>query len=85
MSPIISPLETIMAFAWEPIGTKFAYIHGDNQKVSVSFCDVKEGKIDVISKFCVLVLHDYFIILHNNSSIITIRLCYFWLLKCIHV
>merc|ERR1712038_1912448 len=35
--------ETVHAFSWEPIGTKFAIVHGDSQNNSVSFYGVKKG------------------------------------------
>ncbi|PSN32301.1 Eukaryotic translation initiation factor 3 subunit B [Blattella germanica] len=36
--------EVIHAFAWEPIGSKFAIIHGDGPNISVSFYGVKTGQ-----------------------------------------
>jgi len=35
--------EPISAFAWEPIGHKFAIIHGEQNNMSVSFYGVKKG------------------------------------------
>lgn len=35
--------EPIHAFAWEPIGCKFAIIHGEVPTVSVSFYEVRFG------------------------------------------
>ena len=35
--------ETVHAFSWEPVGTKFAIVHGDSQNNSVSFYGVKKG------------------------------------------
>lgn len=35
--------ESIHAFAWEPIGSKFAIIHGDQPNICVSFYGVKTG------------------------------------------
>merc|ERR1719357_2462040 len=35
--------ETVHAFSWEPIGTKFAIVHGDSQNNNVSFYEVKKG------------------------------------------
>ena len=44
-------LETIIAFAWEPNGSKFAVLHGEAPRISVSFYHVKNnGKIELISK-----------------------------------
>ena len=41
--------EPVHAFAWEPLGSKFAVIHGDSQSLNVSFyqaggepCDAEE-------------------------------------------
>ena len=36
--------EPIQAFAWEPIGSKFAIIHGDQHNINVSFYGVKQGQ-----------------------------------------
>jgi translation initiation factor 3 subunit B len=36
--------EQIQAFAWEPVGSKFAIIHGDQHNISVSFYGVKQGQ-----------------------------------------
>lgn len=35
--------EPIIAFAWEPIGNKFAIIHGEQNNVTTSFWGVKKG------------------------------------------
>jgi len=35
--------DTVHAFSWEPVGTKFAIVHGDSQNNSVSFYGVKKG------------------------------------------
>lgn len=35
--------ETIQAFDWEPVGSKFAIIHGDSSNTCVSFYGVKTG------------------------------------------
>lgn len=32
--------EPIQAFAWEPIGQKFAMIHGESPNINVSFYEV---------------------------------------------
>lgn len=46
--------ETIIAFAWEPNGSKFAVLHGEAPRISVSFYHVKNnGKIELISKWLV--------------------------------
>lgn len=36
--------ELILAFAWEPVGTKFGIIHGDPSNANVSFYEVKKGQ-----------------------------------------
>ncbi|ELT99648.1 hypothetical protein CAPTEDRAFT_163351 [Capitella teleta] len=35
--------ENIMAFAWEPVGTKFAFIHGEAPRICVSFYNIKKA------------------------------------------
>lgn len=35
--------EPIIAFAWEPVGSKFAIIHGEQNNMSTSFWGVKKG------------------------------------------
>lgn len=42
--------ETIQAFAWEPVGTKFAVIHGEPPSTSVSFYEVKTGQTPSLLK-----------------------------------
>lgn len=43
--------ENVHAFAWEPIGTKFAIIHGESaQSLNVSFYGVKTGQTPVLLK-----------------------------------
>lgn len=43
--------EGIIAFAWEPNGSKFAVLHGESPRISSSFYHVKNnGKIELISK-----------------------------------
>nr|CAG4640661.1 EOG090X01UY [Eulimnadia texana] len=42
--------ETVHAFAWEPVGSKFAVIHGDAPMTSVSFFEVKTGQVPVAVK-----------------------------------
>jgi len=36
--------ETVHAFSWEPIGSKFAVIHGSSQSLNVSFYGLKKGQ-----------------------------------------
>lgn len=43
--------ELILAFAWEPIGTKFSIIHGEPSSANVSFYEVKKGqKVSLVKK-----------------------------------
>lgn len=43
--------ESIIAFAWEPNGSKFAVLHGESPRISVSFYHVKNnGKIELLSE-----------------------------------
>lgn len=43
--------ESIIAFAWEPNGSKFAVLHGESPRISVTFYHVKNnGKIDNLSE-----------------------------------
>jgi translation initiation factor 3 subunit B len=44
--------EPIIAFAWEPVGSKFAIIHGEPNTMSTSFWGVKKGDAPLLlSKF----------------------------------
>uniref|UniRef100_A0A7N9IF55 Eukaryotic translation initiation factor 3 subunit B n=1 Tax=Macaca fascicularis TaxID=9541 RepID=A0A7N9IF55_MACFA len=46
---VVEMKETIIAFAWEPNGSKFAVLHGEAPRISVSFYHVKNnGKIELI-------------------------------------
>merc|ERR1712198_596602 len=42
--------ENVHAFAWEPIGSKFAIIHGEMQSLNVSFYGVKTGQTPTLLK-----------------------------------
>jgi len=42
--------ETVHEFSWEPVGSKFAVIHGDSQTHNVSFYGLKEGHTPVCLK-----------------------------------
>lgn len=42
--------EPIQAFAWEPVGSKFAIIHGESPNISVSFYGVKIGQAPSLLK-----------------------------------
>lgn len=47
--------DPVIAFAWEPVGSRFAFIHGESTRISVSFYNIKPapaGKVELISKFC---------------------------------
>ncbi|XP_006990812.1 eukaryotic translation initiation factor 3 subunit B [Peromyscus maniculatus bairdii] len=49
---VVEMKETIIAFAWEPNGSKFAVLHGEAPRISVSFYHVKSnGKIELIKMF----------------------------------
>ncbi|XP_067938024.1 eukaryotic translation initiation factor 3 subunit B-like [Watersipora subatra] len=40
--------EVVSAFAWEPVGSKFAYIHGEAPRISVSFYKIGDEKITLL-------------------------------------
>ncbi len=40
--------EPISAFAWEPVGSKFAIIHGEQNNISVSFYGLRKGDAPVL-------------------------------------
>lgn len=42
--------DNVQAFAWEPIGTKFAIIHGESQSMTVSFYTVTTGQTPTLLK-----------------------------------
>jgi len=42
--------ETVHAFSWEPVGSKFAVIHGESQSLNVSFFGLKIGHTPVLLK-----------------------------------
>ncbi|XP_035787167.1 eukaryotic translation initiation factor 3 subunit B [Anopheles albimanus] len=42
--------ETILAFAWEPVGSKFAIIHGEPSSSSISFYEAKKGQEPALVK-----------------------------------
>ncbi len=42
--------ENVHAFGWEPVGSKFAIIHGESQSLSVSFYGVKTGQTPTLLK-----------------------------------
>ncbi|XP_039216505.1 eukaryotic translation initiation factor 3 subunit B, partial [Crotalus tigris] len=49
---VVEMKESIIAFAWEPNGSKFAVLHGETPRISCSFYHVKNnGKIELIKIF----------------------------------
>jgi len=42
--------ESVHAFSWEPVGSKFAVIHGESQSLNVSFYELKAGHTPVLMK-----------------------------------
>ena len=42
--------DNVQAFAWEPIGTKFAIIHGETQSMTASFYSVTTGQTPTLLK-----------------------------------
>jgi len=70
--------EPIHAFAWEPIGSKFAIIHGEPSNNSVSFYNVKSGQAPVLlSKSIYLFIYSYTLYTYY-SSIFFIDNCRIW-------
>ena len=48
---VLYAVDNIMAFAWEPVGHKFSFIHGEMPRISVSFYSIiKGGNIELASK-----------------------------------
>lgn len=44
--------EQVLAFAWEPVNNKFAFIHGENPRIGVSFYAIQpKGKVDHLKTF----------------------------------
>ncbi|KAK9980676.1 hypothetical protein ABG768_000267 [Culter alburnus] len=49
---VVEMKESIIAFAWEPNGSKFAVLHGESPRINASFYHVKSnGKIELIKMF----------------------------------
>ena len=51
---MVSLTENIIAFAWEPVGNKFAIIQGENPRIAASIYQVmdKEGAaVNIISEY----------------------------------
>merc|ERR1711974_44556 len=42
--------DNVQAFAWEPVGSKFAIIHGESQSMNVSFYSVTTGQTPTLAK-----------------------------------
>ncbi|XP_060522683.1 eukaryotic translation initiation factor 3 subunit B [Cylas formicarius] len=42
--------EPVQAFAWEPVGSKFAMIHGELPNINVSFYEVRIGQAPILLK-----------------------------------
>jgi len=40
----------VSAFAWEPSGSKFAFVHGESPRICVSFYKIGEEKISLMSR-----------------------------------
>lgn len=50
--------ENITAFSWEPVGNKFAVIHGDSPHINVSFYGIKHGgTVSLLSKSSIFLFH----------------------------
>lgn len=50
--------ENITAFSWEPVGNKFAVIHGDSPHINVSFYGIKHGgTVSLLSKSSTFLCH----------------------------
>ena len=66
--------EPIHAFAWEPVGSKFAIIHGDVPNVSVSFYEVRYGhKPTLLSELTLNLINDLIImIIHLKVNLLMI-------------
>ncbi|KAK7113407.1 eukaryotic translation initiation factor 3 subunit B-like [Littorina saxatilis] len=44
--------EQVLAFAWEPVNNKFAFIHGENPRIGVSFYAIQpKGKVEHLKTF----------------------------------
>ena len=48
--PVDSVKKSVQVFAWEPVGSKFAVIHGDSQSLNISFYGIKLGENPVMLK-----------------------------------
>jgi len=60
---VLYAVESISAFAWEPVGHRFACIHGDAPRISVSFYNVRKGgSVEILSTAVSLSLCDLLLI-----------------------
>ena len=58
-SGLFLSVDPISAFAWEPVGHRFACIHGET-KINVSFYNVKPGGVvELISKIQITIVINY--------------------------
>jgi translation initiation factor 3 subunit B len=48
--------EPIHSFAWEPVGNKFAIIHGESPSVNVSFYEVRCGHGPALLSKCLTIM-----------------------------
>lgn len=66
---IIEIKEPIQAFAWEPIGSKFAIVQGEQNNTKVAFYDIKSAqKLSLMSTY---------LLLSNQSAKVSINYCTF--------
>jgi len=42
--------DTVQYFSWEPVGSKFAIVHGEAPSICVSFYEVKKGQTPILAK-----------------------------------
>ena len=47
---LIEVKKSILAFAWEPVGSKFVIIHGEPSSANVSFYEAKKGQETMLKK-----------------------------------
>ena len=52
--------ENVCAFAWEPVGSKFAIIHGESQSMNVSFYSVTTGNIITFMYLLIKLMYSLF-------------------------
>lgn len=72
---IIEIKEPIHAFAWEPVGSKFAVIHGEASNIKVAFYDIKSGqKLSLTSKSSIIILACKRILCFDFNTVVLIFL-----------